>query len=426
MASQARASETPPAGPVPDAHRWYALALLATAYVCHSIDRQVIAVVIEPIKREFQVSDSGMGVLGGLAYTTAFALACLPMGWLIDRVRRRTLFSIILTIWSGLTVLCGFAGHYMTLLLMRMGVGAAEAGAQPLCLSLISDSFPVRERSTAIGLFYLSAAVGVASSFLIGGVVAAHFGWRAAFFVAGLPGIAVALLIILTLREPPRGRFDEQAHHGAATVGEVLVHVRRTPALIHLGIAMALTSLTVTALWVWATSLLIRVHGLPLGQAGVVVAAGAACSAIGSVLCGRIADRLVTRSRRRLALVPLVTTLLCVPFGIGFAYAPSLPVALGCLFCTGIAMGGYLAPGYSMAMGLVSPGMRGIVAAAVQLVINLLGSGLGPVVVGLFSDAIGGEYSLRPALALTMLFNIWAAFHFWQAFRHGPIQGDAE
>lgn len=180
-----------------DRYRWYALGILAIGYVCHSIDRQVISVVTELIKVEFQVTDSAMGFIGGFAYTTSFALACLPFGWLVDRVRRKNLFSLILAIWSGLTLLCGFAGSFMSLLLMRMGVGVAEAGAQPICLSLISDYFPPKKRSTAIGLFYLSAAVGIAISFLIGGIIAANYGWRSAFFIAGLPGIVMAIVVLL-------------------------------------------------------------------------------------------------------------------------------------------------------------------------------------------------------------------------------------
>ncbi|WP_157218924.1 spinster family MFS transporter [Flavisphingomonas formosensis] len=399
------------------AYRWYVLGLMAAAYVCHSIDRQIVSVVIEPIKAEFGASDKAMGLLGGLAYAVAFSIACLPLGWLIDRVNRRTLFTAVLSVWSGLTLLCGFAGSFGSLLLMRMGVGAAEAGAQPLCVSLLSDYFAAGERSTAIGLFYLSTAIGLAASFLGGGLIAAHYGWRAAFFLAGLPGIVIAVLILATLREPVRGHLDAGERAVTETVGAMLWHFLRAPGLIHLAIAMTLTSLTVTALWTWATSLLIRIHHVPLGHAGIIVAAGALCSALGSILSGRIADRLAQAGLRRLALVPMVTTLLCVPCGIAFAYAPGLPSALLALAVTAFVMGGYLGPGYSLAMGLVRPGMRGFTGAALQLCINLLGSGMGPVVAGTFSDVIGGPLSLRPALALTMLFNLWAALHFALSYR---------
>jgi predicted MFS family arabinose efflux permease len=186
---------------MPDRMRWYALGLLAVAYTCQSIDRQIIAVVIEPIKREFKVDDLAMGFLGGLAYTATFALACIPAGWLIDRMKRRVFLAGLLSIWSALTLLCGFAGGYLSLLVLRMGVGASEAGAQPACISLISDFFGPRQRSSVIGYFYLSTAIGISISFFAGGMIAAHFGWRAAFFIAGLPGILIAVVIATTLRE---------------------------------------------------------------------------------------------------------------------------------------------------------------------------------------------------------------------------------
>ena len=400
-------------------HRWYALLLLALAYTCHSIDRQIVSVVIEPVKAEFQASDRAMGFLGGFAYALAFSAASLPVGWLIDRLSRKTLFAILLSVWSGLTFLCSFATSFLWLLLARMGVGAAEAGAQPVCLSLISDYFRPRERSTAIGYFYLSAAFGITASFLIGGLVAEHYGWRHAFQVAGAPGILVALLILATLVEPPRGQHEETAERedAPASLGGFFGHVAKTPNLLHLAAGMTLTSLTVTAMWLWSTSLLIRVHGVSLGHAGPIVAIGATASALGSVVAGWIADRLARRDLRRLLIVPMLGTLLCVPFGIGFAYAPTLAVALACLFGTAFAMGAYLAPGYSFAMYLVPPGMRGVTSAGIQMLINLLGSGIGPVLTGLLSDRFGGGHSLQPAIAITMCVNLWAAFHFWQAYR---------
>lgn len=391
-------------------YRWYVLALLALAYACHSIDRQIIAVVIEPIKAEFHATDRAMGLLGGLGYAIAFSIACLPIGWLIDRVNRKALFVGLLSLWSGLTVLCSFAGSFGALLLCRMGVGAAEAGAQPICLSLISDLFRPRERSTAIGIFYLSAAVGIAASFLIGGLVAAHFGWRWAFLVAGAPGLLLAVLIVTTLREPQRGRLDGDEAVQPMPLRQVATQVRATPGLASIAIGATLTSLTVAAFWVWSTSLMIRVHAVPLGYAGPIIAIGAAASAAGSILGGRMADRLAEKSLADLLVVPITTTLLCVPIGIGFAYAPTLPIALGFLFATGFVLGGYLGPCYSIVMALVPAGMRGMTGAGLQLAINLFGSGVGPLLTGSLSDAFGGPESLRPALALTMTVNIAAAF----------------
>jgi MFS family permease len=401
---------------MPDRMRWYALGLLAFAYTCQSIDRQIIAVVIEPIKQEFKVDDLAMGFLGGLAYTSTFALACVPAGWLIDRMKRRVFLASLLTIWSALTLLCGFAGGYVSLLALRMGVGASEAGAQPACISLISDFFRPRQRSSVIGYFYLSPAIGISLSFFVGGLIAAHFGWRAAFFIAGLPGILIAVVIATTLREPLRGNFEPQPAT-TATLRQVLTQVRATPALIHLTLGMTLTSLTVTAMWLWMTSLLIRVHGLGLSHADTIVALAASTSALGSVIAGRVADRISQKHTSRLMIVPIATSLICVPFGIGLAYAPGLSLACLCLGGTAFALGGFLGPCYSTAMLLAPSGMRGVIAAALQMSINLLGAGLGPMFLGALSDLFGGTHSLQPAMALTMVFNLWAALHFFLCYR---------
>jgi MFS family permease len=399
-----------------DRYRWSALALMAASYACHSIDRQVIAVVLESIKHEYGVTDRTLGVLGGFAYTGAFALACLPMGWLVDRVNRRKLLTVLLTVWSGLTLACGFAGNFLSLLLMRMGVGFAEAGGQPTCLALIADFFQPKERSSAIGLFYLSPAAGIAASFVIGGVVAAHWGWRAAFLVAGVPGLLIALTIFLSLREPPRGGVDHTT--GSATpLLTVIRQIYATPALLHIVVAMTLSSFTITAMWLWVTSLFVRVHHMGLSHIGLTVGLAAGCSALGSAVAGRIGGQRAQRSLAAQLQVPLVSSLLCAACGVALALTPSLTVAVTFLMATAFCMGAFLGPSYSVAMTLVPAGTRGSTAALFQLLINLLGSGLGPVFTGWLSDYFGGTRGLPMALAITLLVNLWAAFHYWIALR---------
>jgi len=387
--------------------------MFGAAYTCNSIDRQVVSVVIEPIKHQFALSDRAVGLLGGAVYTTAFAIACLPIGWLIDRYSRRNLLCILLTVWGGLTLLTGMARSFPALVLARMGVGAAEAGGQPVCLSLLADYFAPAERSTAIGYFYLSTALGIVISFLAGGWVAGHWGWQAAFYLAGIPGILVASVIGLTVAEPRRGRFEGKAApaHGFR---EVLVFIWRCRPLLHLCIGMTLTAMTISTQWLWAASLLIRNHGLAIGTAGPIVALGAGFSALGSAVAGRVADRIGQTSLARRMLVPVVTTALCVPFGIGFALAPSTAVSVVCLVATGFLMGGFLGPCFSAMTILAPPEMRGTMAALLQVSINLVGTGAGPVIVGALSDNFGTKNSLGDALAVVALANAWAAAHFWR------------
>jgi MFS family permease len=358
-----------------------------------------------------------MGTLGGLAYTTSFALACLPVGWLIDRVRRQRLLSVLLALWSAMTFICGFAHSYLALLFMRMAVGFTEAGAQPTCISLISDYFGPKERSTAIGYFYLSSAAGIAAIFVVGGLIAAHFGWRAAFWIAGLPGLLVAAVILLTLHEPRRGQSENMKYQQAIPLAAVVKHALATPALLHLAAGVTLTSLTVTATWLWSASLLMRLHGMGLAQAGPLLAAAALASAAGSALTGRLADKWRRKFSGALFILPMITILLCVPCGVGLAYAPSNILAIAMLFATTFMMGGYLGPSFSVAMALITPGMRGVVAASLQMSINLFGSGLGPVLLGALSDLFHGPASLRPAFAITMCVNLWSGLHYYLAYR---------
>lgn len=177
-------------------HSWYTLGLLTLIYLCHAVDRSVISIVLEPLKQEFGISDSQVGILTGLAYATLYALAGIPIGYLIDRRNRRNLLAVLVAVWSACTVACGFAQNYWHLLTARLTVGAAEAGGAPTALSIISDLFPPDRRSTAISIFWVSTALGTAVSFAIGGLVAAEYGWRAAFFVAGLPGLLLVILLL--------------------------------------------------------------------------------------------------------------------------------------------------------------------------------------------------------------------------------------
>jgi len=393
-------------------NRWYALTMFGAAYTCHSIDRQVVSVVIEPIKHEFGVTDHAIGLLGGAVYTTSFALACLPIGWLIDRVNRRSLLCVLLSVWGGLTLLTGFAGSFMTLVAARMGVGGAEAGGQPVCLALIADFFAPAERSTAIGYFYLSTAIGIVISFLGGGWIVSQWGWHAAFFMAGIPGLIVATVIALTITEPPRGAFETTAHT-AAPFGAVARHLLTFRPLLHLAIGMTLTAMTVSTMWLWCASLLIRLHGLPIAVAGPIVAVAAAFSAVGSAVTGRFADAVGRRTLWRRMLVPAFSTLLCAPAGIGFALWPSVPGCVACLMGTGFLMGGFLGPCFSAMTVLAPVNMRGAMAALLQVSINLIGGGLGPLITGSISDFFGSQHGLAPALAILMVVNVWSAGHFF-------------
>ena len=183
---------------------WYVVSVLLGVYMVHHLDRMVVTLLLDPIGREFQLSDSQLGLLAGLAYAIPFALAGIPLGMLVDRVNRVRLLTVLVTVWSGLTAMAAFATGFWTLLLARVGVAAAESGATPTNVSIISDQLPATRRATALGVYYMGPSLGTIVGFSVAGAVATSYGWRAGFLVAGLPGLLLALLLWRTVREPPR------------------------------------------------------------------------------------------------------------------------------------------------------------------------------------------------------------------------------
>jgi predicted MFS family arabinose efflux permease len=415
------------AEPQAGARAWWGLALMTLIYSCHYLDRTVIAIVVEPVRREFSLRDDQIGLLTGLAYGLSFALAVLPLGYLIDRVNRRNLLAVLVFVWSGMTALCGMAQGFGTLLLARIGVGAAEAGGSPTSLSLISDLFPASRRSTAIGVLFLSSGIGALASAVVGAVVAAQYGWRAALLVAGLPGMLLALLLLVTLREPRRGAMepgrtaDDQLQATPALAPSVVFRlILKEPALLHLLAGLSLLTAGIATVGAWLPSFLMRYHGMDLKMASIVPAiVFGVFSCVGTVVGGIVGDRLArTRPTGRLGLC-LGVTLLAVPAGLGAMIAPSAPVAVVMSFAVAALTFVTFPNGFSTMLGVVPPGMRGMTAAVTQLCTNLVGYGMGPYVVGLLSQQIGGPDSLRVALSIVVPATLlWGALHFRLALGH--------
>jgi MFS family permease len=404
-------------------YRWYVLGLLTLSSVVYSLDRTVVSIVMEPIKHEFHLSDTQLGLLAGLVYGIAFAVAAIPFGLLADRVNRRNLLAVVITVWSALTAVCGLVRGYGALVAARMAVGGAEAGGTPTTLSLLSDYFGSRHRATAIGIWYAGSPAGVIITFLVGGYVVQHHGWRNVFFLAGLPGLFTAVLLILTLREPVRGALDPGAAARAATPREVLTYVGHRPAIIHLITAMVLCAMTSSASAAWLVSFLGREHGLTPTQSGLISAVAIGMfGAVGGFLTGIFADRLAQSSQERprshrLALVAASTTFLAAMFGAASLHVAMAPVALGLLFAYAFFNVAYNGPANGLLLTLLQPRMRGVAIAGYQLLANLVGWGVGPYLVGMISDAVGGRHSLGTALTVVLMINVWSSLHFFLAMR---------
>jgi predicted MFS family arabinose efflux permease len=420
VANAKAASTIPEAVPL---RNWYALAVMTLIYACHFLDRMMISIIIEPVRKEFLLTDSQIGMLTGLAYGACFAAAGIPIGLMIDRVNRVRLLAVLVAIWSGMTTLSGAAQSYTQLLLARMGVGASEAGGSPTSLSLISDMFPASRRSTAVGCFFLSNAFGAIMSIVIGGYIAAQYGWRTAMWVAGAPGLLLAILFYATVREPRRGAMEADRGLGApvkaASFMQVVRYVRDNRTMLNILVGVTLASAGVATIGAWLPSFVMRFHGFDIKQAGFSVAlASGFCGAIGSALGGVMTDRYArTRPRRRMdvSLVVCLLAALCATAGI---LAGNGRLAVGLLSLTQMLAFVVFPAAFGAMLSITAPSMRGATAASLQVCTNLAGYGLGPYMVGLLSDLYGGDQSLRYAMMTVMAVSFpWAALHFLLAAR---------
>jgi predicted MFS family arabinose efflux permease len=384
---------------------WYALLIMLLIFSCNFLDRSVLSLVAEPVRKEFGLSDSQLGVLNGFAFGLMFAIAGIPIGLLVDRVNRRKLLSSMVFLWSSATALCGLAQNYIGLMLGRMAVGAAEAGGAPTSYSLMSDYFPPRLRSTAVGFYYLGGAVGGLMCYLVGSKVAAHHGWRAALLIAAVPGISLAIIAFATLREPTRGA-TETGVRGASSerpVGlmQAFRQIASNRALLALFGAAPLTSAAAAAIGAWLPPFFMRSHGMSIGEASLILGiAGGGCGAIGSTLGGALADRLSRNTTTRRTAFGACVMLLAIPTLLVATLAAGDAPAITMTFVSFALMFAALPVSFGGMLTLTSPRIRGITSASMQGATNLFGYGLGPLGVGILSDAIGGANSLRYALAI--------------------------
>jgi predicted MFS family arabinose efflux permease len=384
---------------------WYALTIMLLIYSCNFLDRAVLSLVTEPVRREFALSDSQLGVLNGFAFGLMFALVGIPMGLLVDRVNRCRLLACMVFLWSSATAGCALARNYVGLLIGRMAVGAAESGGAPTSFSLISDYFPPRLRSSAVGFYYLGGAIGGLMCYLVGSQVAAHYGWRAALLASSIPGVMLAALGLFSLREPARGGTEPgpRASQGEQVVGFVpaLRMIVTNRALVYLFGAAPFVSAAAAAAGAWLPPFFMRSHAMSIGNASLILGiAGGGFGALGSTVGGAIADRVARSDATRRTGFGACVLLFAMPC----LLAATLSVALAPAIAFTLASFALIFVGLPVAFGsmltLASPRIRGVTSATMQGMCNLLGYGLGPLAVGIVSDKIGGPSSLRYALAI--------------------------
>lgn len=401
--------------------------VLLIVYIFNFIDRQIVNILAEPIARDLNLSDTQIGLMTGLAFALFYTALGLPIARYADRptTSRPRLIAVALATWSAMTALCGMASNFTQLLLARIGVGVGEAGCTPPAHSLISDMVPPERRSSALAFYALGIPIGTLLGMMIGGFLADWVGWRRAFLVVGLPGVAMALLVVFLLKDP---RQELAARNTTRTETNELSMVAAMAALmksrafvllIAAGSAAAFLSYGKTT---WTTIFFQRTHGMSPGEVGLWFGLGGGAAGIaGTFLGGWLADRFGATARRHVLTAPAIGMAVAAPIAFLAYQASSWPVALALLMLPTLLNSLYYGPTYSAAQGLVPLRARAVASATVLFFQNLIGLGLGPLFFGMLSDVLQptyGEDSVRYVLYGAAFLGLVPAFFFWRCSLH--------
>lgn len=400
--------------------RWYVLAVMTAVYAFNIADRFSVSTLIEPIRNELHLSDGGVGFLTGVALALFYVTLGIPIAGLADRANRRYILSIALAVWSAMTVLSGLARNYGILLLSRFGVGIGEAGGTPPATSILADKFAPARRPMALTVFALGACLGAWLGSSVAGTVAQQHGWRAAFVVLGVPGLALALIVFLTVKEPRRGQLDGPAARAVRVpFAEVLRFVSSQRSAVHLLIGGSVATFWSWGLMWWTPTFLVRSHHLSVGEAGALLGPMHLYAGTGSTLLAAwLMSTKPARDPRFVArLLGVVTMLTTIPSLILY-WVESRAAATALLWVFVPAVYFYIGPILGLLQNVLPASMRAMGCALLLFLANVANLVLAPQIVGLMSDwfaasfAAGAE-SLRWALLLIAPTGFWAAWHLW-------------
>ncbi len=432
--------------------RWV-LGVLVVVYVFNFIDRSILTVLSQQIKVEFHLSDFQLGALGGFFFALLYTAFGIPIARLAERHDRVTIIAVATGLWSLMTALCGTATGFWHLALYRLGVGIGEAGCTPPAHSLISDYFPPHKRATALSIYSLGIPFGSLIGTVAGGYLAQDLGWRAAFMVVGLPGLIIAVLLRLTLKDPPRGHSETPSGRPMSpspSLLDVFRVVRNKATFGHIAFGGALVSFVGYGGNQFSLTYFLRQFHLDLKTTSFAlgITAGLA-SAIGTLAGGMVTDYLAKRDKRWYAWTPAIALVVAVPLWLCVLVQDQWTVAIALLLIPGIFQYTYLGPTFGLTHNMVEPRMRASATALLLFVINIIGLGFGPPVVGWLSDvfaagAYAGDFAQfcpggvamagadpelkaaclqasadgnRYALMVNALILAWGGFHYYMASR---------
>jgi MFS family permease len=394
------------------------------------------------------LSDTQLGILSGFAFALFYSTLGIPVARIAERVDRRWLIAVSLAIWSGATALSGVARSFASLFAFRVAVGVGEAGASPPAHSLITDFFPPNRRGTAFSIYSLGVSLGVMIGSIAGGYIAQTYGWRLTFVIFGVPGLILAILIPLTIREPKRGRLDapRAGDDKVPALGDVFRRFVHKRALFHCIAGASIAAFGAYSIISFSAPFFIRAHGATLAQAGLFLGlTGGLSAGIGIFFSGQITDWVSRKDARWAVWIPAAGLLLATPLYVAGFLAPSQSVGLALLLVAPALQYLYLGPTMGLMHNLVTPRMRATATAFLYLAVNLFGLGLGPPITGFLSDKFSAAQltgdlaercqagsvaarsdelcravaatSIRWALVVATLAFIWAAIHYLIAAR---------
>jgi predicted MFS family arabinose efflux permease len=385
------------------------LALLLLAYIFNFLDRQILGILAQSIKADLQLSDTQFGAIGGLAFALLYSALGVPLAYLADKTSRSAVIAASLGVWSAFTALCGTAAGFTQLFLYRLGVGVGEAGGVAPSYALIADYFPAERRARALAIFSLGVPIGLSAGTMIGAYIAHAINWRAAFLVMGGAGILFAPILRLVVRDMPKATD----HSAQAPLAGVFRIVTRKPAFWLLAFASSASSLCGYGLALWTPSVFERSFGLGLLDRAQFVASTLLIGGCAGVFAGGwLADRLGDMDRGWYAKLPAIAWILSVPaWGFGL-FAPNLWIAWPLILVGNAVNILWLGPVTTAVQHLVPRPMRATASASFLLINNLIGLGIGPLLMGRLSDAMKTTYgadSLRNAAVACLAFYLLAA-----------------
>jgi predicted MFS family arabinose efflux permease len=399
----------------------YTLFILTAVLAVNQLDRNILAITLDSIGTEFTLTDTQLGLLSGALFAVVYVAFGFPVARLAARGSRRNIIVASMTVWSALTIAVAGAQNFTQLALARLGVAIGEAGAVVPAHSMISDLYPPQKRTGAMATFVMGANIGILLAFLIGGIAGQYLGWRWAFVIAGVPGLLLAAVMYLTVREPARDPTAPPASSSRSLFVSTVQTIWRDRGLFHTMLGVGISGIVTFGALSWNAVFIIRTHDLTQAQTGIYLALTIGIiGGLGTWLSGVIADRLGARNPKWRLGVVVVAILAAKPFAITFLLADNTFVALGFLALGVVFAGVFWGPSFAFLHGRVSAEMRPMATAIYLFVYNVIGVGIGPTLVGIFSDTLysgAGGRSIGFALLTLQVAGIWGAWHYWRAMR---------